>query len=41
MTLFNVIQHTQITPHGWHIDLVYYVQRAAATAVSAITGLWR
>ena len=23
VALFNVIQHTQITPHGWHIDLVH------------------
>ena len=23
--LFNVIQHTQITPRSWHVDLVHYV----------------
>ena len=27
MALFNAIQHTQITPHGWHIDLVHYVHK--------------
>ena len=27
VVLFNVIQHTQVTPRGWHVDLVYYVHK--------------
>ena len=27
MVLFNVIQHTQVTPRGWHVDLVHYVHK--------------
>ena len=30
VTLFNVIQHTQITPRGWHIDLVHYVHKGGS-----------
>ena len=30
VALFNVIQHTQITPHGWHIDLVHYVHKGGS-----------
>ena len=25
--LFNVIQHTQVAPRGWHVDLVHYVHK--------------
>ena len=27
VVLFNVIHHTQITPRGWHVDLVHYVHQ--------------
>ena len=27
MALFNAIQHTQITPRGWHVHLVHYVHK--------------
>ena len=27
VVLFNVIQHTQVTPHGWHVDLVHYAHK--------------
>ena len=30
VTLFNAIQHTQITPRGWHIDLVHYVHKGGS-----------
>ena len=28
--MFNVIQHTQITPRGWHVDLVHYVHKGGS-----------
>ena len=27
VVLFNVIQHTQVTPRGWHLDHVHYVHK--------------
>ena len=30
MALFNIIQHTQITPRGWHVDLVHYVHKGGS-----------
>ena len=27
MVLFIVIQHTQVTPGGWYVDLVHYVHK--------------
>ena len=27
VVLFNVIQHTQVMPRGWHVDLVHYVHK--------------
>ena len=42
VALFNGIQHTQITPCSWHVDLVHYVHKGgAATAASETIGLWR
>ena len=30
LALFNSIQHTQVTPRGWHVDLVHYVHKGGA-----------
>ena len=30
VVLFNIIQHTQVTPRGWHVDLVHYVHKGGA-----------
>jgi hypothetical protein len=30
VALFNVIQHTRITPRGWHVDLVHYVHKGGS-----------
>ena len=30
MKLANIIQFTQITPAGWHIDLVHYVHKGGS-----------
>ena len=30
VVLFNVIQHTQVAPRGWHVDLVHYVHKGGA-----------
>ena len=30
MALFNIIQHTQITPRGWHVGLVHYVHKCCS-----------
>ena len=30
VTLFNIIQHTQIMPRGWHVDLVHYVDKSSS-----------
>ena len=30
VVLFNVIQHTQVMPRGWHVDLVHYVHKGGA-----------
>ena len=27
LTLLNVIQHSGVTPHGWHVDLMHYVHK--------------
>ena len=26
----NIIQYTQVTPHGWHIDLVHFVHKGGS-----------
>ena len=30
VALFNIIQHTQITLRGWHVDLVHYVHKGGS-----------
>ena len=30
VALFNIIQHTQITRRGWHVDLVHYVHKGGS-----------
>ena len=30
VALFNVTQHIQITPRGWHVDLVHYVHKGGS-----------
>ena len=27
LTLLNIIQHSGVTPHAWHVDLMHYVHK--------------
>ena len=30
MALCNIIQHSQVTPRAWHVDLVHYVRKGGS-----------
>ena len=46
--LANIIQYTQVAPHGWHIDLVHYVHKGGSDgslpnhrAMSLVEVFWK
>ena len=41
LLLLNIIQHSGVTPHAWHVDLIHYAHKGKAVRIAAYRTIGR